>query len=201
MATATDIGSATGLRERKKARTSALIQEQALRLFRERGYAETTVEEIAAAAEVSPSTLFRYFPTKLDIVRYDMLDPLMFEAYRMQSADLRPMAAMRAAVRGVFEGLPPEFLAEQLERGQLVMAIPELRATMLDDVAQTAATIVELEADRTGYRPIDFDARILVGAVIGALMAAIETGTGDARADYPSLVDSALARLEEGLPL
>lgn len=201
MATSTDIGSVTGLRERKKTRTRLQIQEHALRLFREQGYAQTTIEDIAAAAEVSPSTLFRYFPTKLDILRYDLLDPLLFEAYRKQPADLSPMAAMRAAVRTMFERLPPEVLAQQLERGAVILSIPELRVTVLDDVAPTAATIVELEADRTGRRPTDFDARILVGALGGALIAAMETGTGDPRADYPSLIDAALARLEEGLPL
>ena len=63
-----------GLRERKKARTKAEIQRQALRLFHEQGYAETSVEQIAAAAEVSPSTFFRYYPTKDDVVLADFMD-------------------------------------------------------------------------------------------------------------------------------
>ena len=71
-----------GLRERKRVKTRALIQEHALRLFREQGYDETSIEEIAEASEVSPSTVFRYFPTKPDLVIYDNLDERMIEAFR-----------------------------------------------------------------------------------------------------------------------
>src|ERR1700730_15744148 len=95
---------ALGLRERKKAKTRASIQEHALRLFHERGYEQTTVEQIADAAEVSPSTFFRYFPTKEDVVMYDALDPLLLEAFEAQPADLSPVGALRATMREVFGG-------------------------------------------------------------------------------------------------
>jgi AcrR family transcriptional regulator len=75
-----------GLRERKKAKTRAAIQEQAMRLFRERGYEATTVEQIAEAAEVSPSTFFRYFPTKEAVVMYDVLDQILIEAFQIGRA-------------------------------------------------------------------------------------------------------------------
>src|SRR5262249_44921406 len=78
------------LRERKKAKTRAAIQQHALRLFREQGYAATTVEQIAAAAEISPSTFFRYFPTKEDVVLYDDLDPLLIAAFDAQPPELSP---------------------------------------------------------------------------------------------------------------
>src|ERR1051326_4996766 len=95
-------GRPDGLRERKKARTRAAIREHALRLFRANGYQRTTVEQIAAAAEVSPSTFFRYFPTKEDVVLQDDMDTRMIEALERQPADLSPLSAVRAAGRDAF---------------------------------------------------------------------------------------------------
>ncbi|OYD67968.1 TetR family transcriptional regulator [Rhodococcus sp. OK302] len=69
-----------GLRERKKAHTRASIQEHALRLFQERGYDATTVQQIIDACEISESTFFRYFPAKADVVLADDFDPLIVEA-------------------------------------------------------------------------------------------------------------------------
>ena len=74
------------LRERKKARTRASLREHALRLFREQGYQATTVEQIAAAAEVSPSTFFRYFPTKEDLVLQDDMDTRLLDAFAAAAA-------------------------------------------------------------------------------------------------------------------
>src|SRR5271165_4994463 len=91
-----------GLRERKKARTRAAILQEALRLFHEQGYAATTVEQIAAAAEVSPSTFFRYFPTKEDVVLQDDYDALLLEAFEAQPADLNPIQALRGSLRAIF---------------------------------------------------------------------------------------------------
>ena len=87
-----------GLRERKKARTRASIREHALRLFREQGYHATTVEQIAEAAEISPSTFFRYFPTKEDVVIQDDFDLIALESFERQPAELSVVAAFRAAV-------------------------------------------------------------------------------------------------------
>src|SRR5256885_14709692 len=92
-----------GLRERKKARTRAAIREHALRLFHEQGYQRTTVEQIAAAAEVSPSTFFRYFPTKEDLVLQDDMDTRMVEAFERQPAGLGPVAAGRGAIPAALE--------------------------------------------------------------------------------------------------
>src|SRR5271166_5573302 len=100
-------GMQDGLRERKKARTRASIREHALRLFREQTYQGTTVEQIAAAAEVSPSTFFRYFPTKEDVVLRDDFDYRVLEAFERQPLSSTPLAALRAAIREAVTTLTP----------------------------------------------------------------------------------------------
>lgn len=122
----------TGLRERKKAKTRAAIQRHALRLFREQGYTATTVDQIAAAAEISPSTFFRYFPTKEATVLYDALDPMMVEAALAQPPELSLIGALRATLRDVYEALPEDAWQDERERQLLVFNEPELRAPMLE---------------------------------------------------------------------
>jgi len=188
-----------GLRERKKARTRALIQEQALRLFATRGYEETTAEQIAAAAEVAVSTLFRYFPTKADIVRYDPLDAILFDAYRRQPSDLAPVRALRAAARTLWGSLPAGALGDQLERNRLVLSVPELRASVLDNTERVGALFIDAETARTGQRPDEFAVAILLGALTGAITAAMRQATRDT--DFGAALDRMFALLEAGLPL
>src|ERR1700735_5238989 len=103
-----DPPSPAGPRERKKARTRAAIREHALRLFREQGYHATTVEQIADAAEVSPSTFFRYFPTKEDVVLQDDFDILALAELEAQPPELSPVAGFRAAAAAARRQLAAE---------------------------------------------------------------------------------------------
>jgi AcrR family transcriptional regulator len=190
-----------GLRERKKAKTRAAMQRHALQLFREQGYEATTVEQIAEAAEVSPSTFFRYFRTKEDVALYDDLDPLFIAAFEGQPAELSPVQAMRRAWRQVFTSVPTVETEQQWERGRLILAVPELRMRMLDQVAEAVQLFAELVARRVGRRADEFAVRTYAGAMIGAVLSAILTGMDDPQADFMELVDASLAYLEAGLPL
>jgi AcrR family transcriptional regulator len=193
---------AVGLRERKKAKTKAAIQQHAMRLFGERGYQATTVEQVAAAAEVSPSTFFRYFPTKEDVVLYDALDPVLLEAFRAQPAELSPIQALRGAMWAVFGELPAGELAVQQERDALIRSVPELRARMLDEFAKSLDLFAEIVADRVGRRADDPAVRTLAGAVIGVGISAWATaGDHASPKDYLAVLDAGLAHLEAGLPL
>jgi AcrR family transcriptional regulator len=193
--------SAGSWRERKKAKTRTAIRRNALRLFRERGYAATTVEQIARAAEVSPATFFRYFPTKEDVVLRDDYDPLLFAAFKAQPADLTPIQALRGAMSAVFTALPADELDQERERFALISAIPELRAKILEEFVRTIQVIAEAVAERIGRRPDDFAVRTFAGALIGVAMATMVAAIDDPDADYWELLDVALTHLEAGLPL
>jgi len=195
-----------GLRERKKARTRAAIREQALRLFREQGYQRTTVEQIAAAAEVSPSTFFRYFPTKEDVVLQDDMDTRMIEALERQPAGLSPLSAVRAAVRDAFASYTEADLEIISETVALSTSVPEIRARTTDEFARTIGVVGEALAKRAGRPSDDLAVRAAAGAIIGVMMG-LTLPWDDMPSDRKSIeelfsrVDQALALLEAGLPL
>src|SRR6266702_2733112 len=126
-----------GLRERKKARTRAAIREHAFRLFREHGYDATTVEQIAASAEVSPSTCFRYFPTKEDVVLQDDMDTRMLDALERQPASLSPVPALRNSIREVYAHLSADEWTQEQQRHQLILTVPELHARILEEITSS----------------------------------------------------------------
>src|SRR5256885_3996797 len=111
-----------GLRERKKQKTRWAIQEHAMRLFAQQGYDETTVEQIAAAAEISPSTFFRYFKTKEDVVVQDRYDDLIVEKIIAAPADLSPTGTIRWAFREMFSSLDEGEFEAGPARGRLNLA-------------------------------------------------------------------------------
>jgi hypothetical protein len=108
---------------------------------------------------------------------------------------------MRRALRQVFDSLPAVETEQQWERSRLILAVPELRMRMLDQLADAVQVSAELVARRVGRRADDFAVRTYAGAMIGALMSALLTGATDPKADFIELMDASLAYLEAGLPL
>jgi AcrR family transcriptional regulator len=199
-----------GLRERKKARTRAAIREHALRLFREQGYAATTIEQIAAAAEVSPATFFRYFPTKEDVVLQDDFDIVTLDALEQQPPDLGPIAAFRGAAAAARAQMSADDIARFAETTYLTLSVPEIRARAVDELVRTTDVITAAIAARLGRSADDFASRNLAGAIIGVIMAATmplyagADAAADDGADVDEMfdrIDAGLAHLEAGLPL
>jgi len=191
-----------GLRERKKAKTRALIHAQAIRLFHEQGYDATTVEQIAEAAEVSPSTIFRYFPTKTDLVIYDDLDDLMIEQFKAQPRELSTVQALHATLRSVFGTVAGKDLEQQFKRERLIRTVPELRAAILDDFTRTLREMCSLVAERTGRASDDSEVLALAGSVIGIAISAWFASEGeDWMKHYLERIDTGLDLLESGFRL
>jgi AcrR family transcriptional regulator len=190
-----------GLRERKKLRTRAAIQKEALRLFLEKGYEATTIEDIAEAVEISPSTFFNYFPSKEAVVFQDDLDPLIFAAFNAQPAEVSPITALRNAIRTVFSGLPPEDRATMHTRTALVLSSPELRAATLNQFAALVDQFADLLGHRVARSSTEFAVRNMAGALLGVLMAAYFAAAADPDADLFDVIDKSMAHLEAGLPL
>ncbi|WP_246120360.1 TetR family transcriptional regulator [Cohnella terricola] len=185
-----------GLRERKKLKTRAIIQQNAIRLFREQGYQETTVEQIAAASEISPSTFFRYFQTKEAVVIEDDFDPMLIELYRRQPPELDPIETFR---RAVIEGaalISDEDRKAVRIRMELMSATPELRAAFMSQTSSTLTLIADLIAERTGRHNGDLGVYALAGAVVGATMGAHAYCERHPEADYIETIVSALESVE-----
>jgi AcrR family transcriptional regulator len=94
-----------------------------------------TASLIAAAAEVSPSTFFRYFSNEEDVMLFDATDPLMFASFEAQLPDLTVIEALRRSFHEVHAALAPAERERERERGRqaLIRSVPDLRARMLDD--------------------------------------------------------------------
>lgn len=191
----------TGLRERKKIKTRLAIRQHAMALFEEQGYEKTTVEQIAAAAEVSPSTFFRYFPSKEEVVLQDDYDPLLIAAFHAQPSDIPPVWALRNAIHEVFSSMAAEERAREIERGRLMTAVPELRGRMLAQVAEMIQMIAAAVAERVGRPDDDFEVRNFAGALIGVALGVMLSYGEEPGSDYLKLFDRALAHLEAGLPI
>jgi AcrR family transcriptional regulator len=190
-----------GLRERKKLKTRAAIQKEAMRLFLEKGFDATTIEEIAEAVEISPSTFFNYFPNKEDVVFEDELDPFILAAFDALPAETHPVRRLRMAMQTVFAHLTPEQDRMMRERMQLMAATPELRGAMLSQFASIVDQIAHLLAPRVGRKRDDFAVHNIAGAVLGVLLSAMLALADNPKADMYRVVDEALAHLEAGLPL
>jgi AcrR family transcriptional regulator len=198
---AAQAGLPLGLRERKKAKTRAAIQRHALRLFRRQGYTATTVEQIAAAAEVSPSTFFRYFPTKEDVVLWDPTDLLVLAAIERQGDDLTPVEAVRRAMREAYAQLSPRQLEEERRRQELIRSTPELRLGALNLFAASIVYVCGLVAGRTGRAVDDPAVRTYSGVLLGAIIGAYLAFEGEDLPEMIDVIDKTLLQLENGLTI
>jgi AcrR family transcriptional regulator len=187
------------LRERKRTRTRLMIQAEALRLFAEKGYESTTVDEIAFAAAISPRTFFRYFPTKEDVVLWDEYDPIAPDMFAARPDDESLAESLRAFIREAVGGLYRRDRDQLLLRARLLSSVPELRARMLEQQSTAAEDLSALLAGSGRGAADELGLRVIGGAFFVAVTAAIDAWQrDDGKSDLLALVDQAIDALAEG---
>ncbi|MBC2875260.1 MULTISPECIES: TetR/AcrR family transcriptional regulator [Streptomyces] len=198
----TQPGPRLGLRERKKIQTRQAIRDAAYRLFEEQGYDATPVDQIAEAADVSPSTVFRYFPTKEDIVLTDEYDPLLEAALRSRPADEPPLRAIRNTVLEGMRDILGTASPEMRMRNRLIRDVPSLRARASEGVGESARLLRSVLAERTGRPEDDFELRVVTTAVLVVMQEAVMVWVDEGQAGDPlDYLRRALDVLERGLAL
>jgi AcrR family transcriptional regulator len=192
------------LRERRRLRTRRTIQAHALRLFAAKGFQATTIEEIAAAAEMAPRTFFRYFPTKEEVVFWAEYPP-MLAGFVAARPDDEP--ALEALHHGIVDGLAAIWDQDgererMLERLRLAFRTPALHPRLRQQQAGWATAVAEILADRLDERPDALEVRAIAAAVAGAVWVAAEEwqAQDDGEGELGTLIDQALGTVF-GAPL
>lgn len=185
-----------GLRERKKQQTREAIQREALRLIASAGYDATTCEQIAAAAGVSSATLFRYFPTKEDIVLADGYDPMIAAAVVARPARETPLTAVRRGFADSLAAVYTSDLEAIRQRTALLLSVPALRARSREQLDSLVGYLADALAQRTGRGRSDLDIEVAASACAAAVGVAVTRWASEGGA-LPEHVDAALAGLRE----
>ncbi|MGP4005518.1 TetR/AcrR family transcriptional regulator [Streptomyces sp. 4N124] len=190
-----------GLRERKKIKTRMAIRTATYELIQEQGYDATTIEQIADRAEVSPSTVFRYFPTKEDIVLTDEYDPLIEEELLRRPADEPWLDSLRYALKtGIVLAMAEEPEVTRL-RSHLLVQVPAVRSRMIESMSITAELLRRVIAERTGRAADDLEVRVYAMSLIGGLTQVSQYwAENDFEDELEDLVDRAMDVFAHGLP-
>jgi AcrR family transcriptional regulator len=191
-----------GLRARKRHRTRQALEDAALRLFAERGFAATTVAQIAAEADVSERTFFHHFASKEDVVLGDFEARLvrLTELLATRPPDEPPTTAIRRALLEVAE----DYQAERerlLLRARLTLATPSVLARSLELQTRWEEVIADTVAGRLGVdADTDLRPRLMAAVTLAAMRVAQRRWlTDDGTARLPELVTETLDLLDDGL--
>jgi AcrR family transcriptional regulator len=200
----------SSLRERKKLATRRAIRRAALELIAERGFSHVTVEDIAAAADVSPRTFFNYFPSK-EAVLFGA-DPGRAEEVRARLVHDLPGHSALDVLRVVLTERARQLAAELAELGgdparwvaqmKSAQADPQLRAAQASHMAQVESSFASALAERLGTDPDRDPYPMLLASAATAVLRAIMSFWAAAGGTVPleQLADAAFRTLADGFP-
>jgi len=193
-----------GLRERRKRLTAAELEAAALRLFGERGFDAVTVDDIAAEADVSRRTFFRYFASKEDVLLAD---------HHVQLARLREAMAARPSGEAILTALRNALLSitgdfedrreRVILRGRIMRETPSLQARSLVHQKSWEDAMQQMVADRLGVDPVlDLRPGVVAATALAAMRVAFNNWlNAGATGDLIALTAEALDLLDGGLQL
>ena len=190
------------LRERKRLAAMRRIQDVAIEQFERHGFDDVTIEQVAAASDVSPSSVYRYFGTKEQLVVWDPHDAAAVHVVGQQLPDLLPTQAIRTIVVGT---LGEAFRADEdriRRRLQLAFTHPSIEAALDLQATQLTPAIAALLAYHLDRAPDDLDVQVLAYAFVGGLMGALRHWHASGyTTPVEALIERPLAFLERGLEL
>jgi len=189
-----------GIRAVKMARTRQLISDKALELFTCNGYHRTTIEQIAAAAEVGPRTLYRYFPTKETLV-VEFVQTSLFDALddlRAQPTAAPLPVALNAVIARVLDVMatdPARVLAVYDIAGQNASVRAQLADMLWLWREELAGEVVKLLDDASRRTMARLAAAFALNIIETVVQSWVESG---GTADMRVLADETVALLRDG---
>jgi AcrR family transcriptional regulator len=178
-------------RERRRAETRHTIQRHAIRLFVDRGYDATTVNDVATAAGVSAMTVYRHFATKEDLVLYDEFDQLAAATVTDLPADEPLVVRIARTLATTYE----QAIADRefhLDRLRLMISTEALRARHLDSQYATQEALVTAICAGSDDPALEFQARAAASACLGVVhIALLRWAAEDGRPDLRELFGEA----------
>ncbi|HBJ73337.1 MAG TPA: mycofactocin system transcriptional regulator [Actinobacteria bacterium] len=173
-----------------------------LQLFIERGFDQTSIDDIASAAGIGRRTFFRYFDSKADVAwgNFDAAIEYLREGLASVPASQSTMEALRTAVIK-FNRLPPDQVGPHRQRIALILSVPALTARSTLRYAQWRGAIEEFAANRYQLPVGHLFPRCLGQCALGAALAAHEQWLSDDDSDLEQLLDEAFRVLSVGFDL
>lgn len=185
----------TSFREQKRMQVRMKIQQEALLLFLKQGYSNTTVAQIASAANVSHMSVFRYFPTKEAIVLDDNSEGLIAFFIDEQPNNTTITERIEVSVLKAINTIYPQEKNRMFTRMQLIMTTPELRAKMWDKQIDSAKVISKA---LRGSSKQAFKLYVLSAAYVAAITIAVEEWVrSEGKKDLPVIIKNAFQTLRE----
>lgn len=195
-----DADAPLGLRERKKLRTEADLRAVTLRLALERGFDHVTIDDIAAEAEVSKTTFYRYFDSKEDAILGKPGEKAgrIAEALAERPATEDTLTAVRHAISGVINSYEHD-RDTSLAIGRIIRTTPSLVARNLEHQAEWEATLSAFVRSRMDDEPdAELRSRVVAAIVVATLRSTIDYWRDTDGLDHlPDLMDASLAMLAE----